>query len=255
MSSTHQSILVRFAIVYLVMVVLFLFAIYKIVIIQMVEKDKWMAVAERLERPDKEVPANRGNIFSHDGKLMASTIPYYYLYMDTRVEALHMKNGELFKENIDSLALCLSRKFGDRSVGEYRRYITHGYQTGKGNLLLYPKKITYSELKEIKKFPLFRLGRNKSGLIEREYVKRIKPFGSLASRTIGNIYGEGDKGGQFGLELAYDSLLRGKPGLAKCELLGSRWVYVPVVEPQDGLDVTTTLDIEMQDIAERALVD
>ena len=110
-------------------------------------------------------------------------------------------------------------------------------------------------MKEIKKFPLFRLGRNKSGLIEREYVKRIKPFGSLASRTIGNIYGEGDKGGQFGLELAYDSLLRGKPGLAKCELLGSRWVYVPVVEPQDGLDVTTTLDIEMQDIAERALVD
>jgi len=255
MSSTHQSILVRFAIVYLVMVVLFLFAIYKIVVIQMVEKDKWMAVAERLERPDKEVPANRGNIFSHDGKLMASTIPYYYLYMDTRVEALHMKNGELFKKNIDSLALCLSRKFGDRSVGEYRRYITHGYQTGKGNLLLYPKKITYSELKEIKKFPLFRLGRNKSGLIEREYVKRIKPFGSLASRTIGNIYGEGDKGGQFGLELAYDSLLRGKPGLAKCELLGSRWVYVPVVEPQDGFDVTTTLDIEMQDIAERALVD
>lgn len=255
MSSTHQSILVRFAIVYLVMVVLFLLAIYKIVVIQMVEKDKWMAVAERLERPDKEVPANRGNIFSHDGKLMASTIPYYYLYMDTRVEALHMKNGELFKENIDSLALCLSRKFGDRSVGEYRRYITHGYQTGKGSLLLYPKKITYSELKEIKKFPLFRLGRNKSGLIEREYVKRIKPFGSLASRTIGNIYGEGDKGGQFGLELAYDSLLRGKPGLAKCELLGSRWVYVPVVEPQDGLDVTTTLDIEMQDIAERALVD
>lgn len=255
MSSTHQSILVRFAIVYLVMVVLFLLAIYKIVVIQVVEKDKWMAVAERLDRPDKEVPANRGNIYSHDGKLMASTIPYYYLYMDTRVDALHMKNGELFKQNIDSLALCLSRKFGDRSVGEYRRYITHGYQTGKGNLQLYPKKITYSELKEIKKFPLFRLGRNKSGLIEREYVKRIKPFGSLASRTIGNIYGEGDKGGQFGLELAYDSLLRGKPGLAKCELLGSRWVYVPVVEPQDGLDVTTTLDIEMQDIAERALVD
>ena len=57
------------------------------------------------------------------------------------------------------------------------------------------------------------------------------------------------------MELAYDSLLRGKPGLAKCELLVSRWVYVPVVEPQDGLDVTTTLDIEMQDIAERALVD
>ncbi|MCB9071286.1 MAG: transpeptidase family protein [Prevotellaceae bacterium] len=255
MSSTHQSILARFAIVYLVMVVLFLLAIYKIVVIQVVEKDKWMAVAERLERPDKKVQANRGNIYSHDGKLMASTIPYYYLYMDTRVEALHMKNGRLFKDNIDSLSLCLSRKFGDRSAGEYRRYITRAYQAGKGNLLLYPKKITYSELKEIKKFPLFRLGRNKSGLIEREYVKRIKPFGSLASRTIGNIYGEGDKGGQFGLELAYDSLLRGKPGVAKCELLGNRWVYVPVVEPQDGLDVTTTLDIEMQDIAERALVD
>ena len=94
-------------------------------------------------------------------------------YYDTRVEALHMKNGRLFKDNIDSLSLCLSRKFGDRSAGEYRRYITRAYQAGKGNLLLYPKKITYSELKEIKKFPLFRLGRNKSGLIEREYVKRI----------------------------------------------------------------------------------
>lgn len=255
MSSTHHSILVRFAIVYLLMVVLFLLAIAKMVFIQVVEKDKWMAVSERLERPDKELPANRGNIYSHDGKLMASTIPYYYLYMDTRVEALHKDNGQEFKKNIDSLALCLSRKFGDRSAAEYRRHITKGYKAGKGNLLLYPKKITYADLKEVKQFPLFRKGRNASGLIEREFVKRIKPFGSLASRTIGNIYGDGDKGGQFGLELAYDSLLRGKPGVAKCELLGSRWVYVPVVEPQDGLDITTTLDIEMQDIAERALVD
>lgn len=255
MSSTHQSILVRFAIVYLIVVLLFAASVYRIVMIQFVEKDNWMAISERLNRPDKEMIANRGNIYSHDGKLMASTIPYYYLYMDTRVEALHLKNGELFKKHIDSLALGLSQKFGDRSVAEYRRYITQGYQTGKGRLLLCPRKVTYSELKEVKTIPLFQLGRNKSGLIEQEFVKRIKPFGSLASRTIGNIYGEGTKGGQFGLELAYDSLLRGKAGLAKCELLGNRWVYVPIIEPQDGLDVTTTIDIEIQDIAERALVD
>lgn len=255
MSSNHQSILIRFAIVYLIVVALFGFTIYRMVAIQGWERSKWLAVAERLQRPEKEVPANRGNIYSGDGKLMASTIPYYYLYMDTRVEYLHVKNGKNFKDSIDAVAAALSRKFGDRSAAQYRRSIVQAYQQGKGELLLYPHKITYSDLKEVKQFPLFRLGRNKSGLIEREYVRRIKPFGSLASRTIGNIYGDGNKGGECGVELRYDSLLRGKPGLAKPELLGNRWVYIPIIEPEDGLDVITTLDIEMQDIAERALVD
>ena len=209
--------------------------------------------------PNREIVATRGNIYSYDGKLMASTVPFYRVYMDTQTEYLKANGGRHLREEIDSLAWCLSQKFGDRTPAEYKRMIMQAHQSKSvkkaRRLPLYPQQISYNDLKELQQFPLFRKGQMRGGLISEKYVRRIKPFGSLASRTIGSIYGQSEKGGASGLELAFDSVLRGTPGLGQYQHLGSYAAYVPIIEPEDGLDVTTTIDIEIQDIAESAFME
>ena len=114
-------------------------------------------------------------------------------------------------------------------------------------------------MKEIRKFPFLRLGRYKSGFYTKEMVQRQKPFGTLASRTIGDIYGEIEEGGttkgKNGLELQYDSLLRGQAGLSSVRRVGGGWTNVIEVDPVDGMDIRTTIDINIQDITEKSLVD
>ncbi|HLP05321.1 MAG TPA: penicillin-binding transpeptidase domain-containing protein, partial [Paludibacter sp.] len=188
-------------------------------------------------------------------RLMASSIPTYYIYMDLRVPALHEKNGILFKQNLDSVAVCLSGFLGDRTAAQYKMALNAAYNRGTGEFQLYPKRISYAQLKTLKTFPLFRLGRNKSGLITKELFRRVKPFGSLASRTIGDIYAEDSKGGKNGIELSFNSQLIGTPGISMRQKVANTYMETIQVEPVDGMDITTTLDIDMQDITEKALLD
>ena len=161
MSDPGKNIISRFAAVYVFIVLLLLLIIYNIVVIQTVERKEWLALGSKSKRTDIIVLPNRGNIYSADGRLMASSIPTYYVYMDLRVPALHEKNGKLFTENVDSLALCLADYFGDKSKADYKRDLTKAYQQGKGEYPFYKGKISYAQLKDIKKFPLFKLGQNK----------------------------------------------------------------------------------------------
>ena len=222
-----------------------------------VEKYVWIGINPL--PPNRLVLPRRGNIYSEDGRLMASSIPTYYITMDTRVPALRRKDGELFYDNIDSLSHYLSRYFKDRSAAGYKQMITQAYRRGDGQLRIYPRRISYIQLKEIRTFPLFKLGRNRSGLIATEYIRREKPFGSLASRTIGDTYGEIEQGGlsrgRNGLELQYDSLLRGEAGLSSVRRLGGGWTNVVEIEATPGMDIRTTIDIDIQDITEKSLVD
>lgn len=250
---TRKSIQIRLVIIYVTIFALFCVAIARIFIIQNYEKEGWEALEKQLNRRGRKTDPTRGNIFACDGQLMATSVPYYHLYMDTRVEYLHIKNGANYKNNIDSLGICLSQKFGDRTPQEYAKMINTAYKRGDGKLSFAPRAVTHREWKEISNFPIFRKGKIRGGLIEEKFVKRVYPFGSLANRTIGTIYGRGEKGGSCGLELGYDSLLRGKKGYDTCQLLGNRWVYIPVVEPESGVDITSTIDVKIQDIAERAL--
>ncbi|MDD4922994.1 MAG: penicillin-binding transpeptidase domain-containing protein, partial [Bacteroidales bacterium] len=119
--------------------------------------------------------------------------------------------------------------------------------------LISKRKVSHTELKEVRKFPLFGKGRYQSGLYEKKYLQRQKPFGSLASRTIGDIYGDFNKGGKNGLELRYDSLLRGQPGVCVRQKVAGKYMGVNERDPVDGIDLVTTLDIHLQDIAETAL--
>lgn len=216
------------------------------------ERQSWLAVAKRFERKNSVIVPERGNIYSDNGQLISATLPYYTLFMDTKVDALHQKGGKLYKENIDSLCHYMSVKFKDKTPKQYRKMFDDAYLHGNRRLKIYPKKVSYIDMEEVKQFPLFKLGRYKSGFYVEEYANRENLYGTLASRTVGDIFGNG-QGGQYGLELFYDSLLAGEPGEARSINSTGKWVKVPVVEPKNGCDLVTTLNMDMQDICETTL--
>lgn len=255
MADKRKNIVLRFGIIYTIICLSFLLVLYRIFVIQFIEKDKWLALASQSIKTNIVVKPIRGNIYAADGRLMASSIPTYYIYMDLRVPALHLKNGKLFKENIDSVSICLAKFLKDKSASEYKRDLTRAYRSNIGEYQIFPKRITYAQLKQLKTFPLFRLGRNKSGLITKELVRRVKPFGSLATRTIGDIYADETKGGKNGLELYFNQQLLGTPGISIRQKIANSYMETVEVEPIDGMDINTTLDVDFQDIAEKALVD
>lgn len=255
MSDRRKNIVIRFGIIYFIVLVLFGAVVTKIIIIQTTEREQWLQLAQRQTKSDIIVNPNRGNIYSCDGQLMASSIPTYYIYMDTRVPALHEKNGSLYKDYIDSVSHALADFFKDRPASEYKKMISHAYNRGDGSLLLYPKRITFSQLKAVQQMPLFNKGRYKSGLISRQQYRRVKPFGSLASRTIGDIYADETKGGKNGLELYFNEELKGVPGISTRQKAANRYVNIIEVEPQDGMDIISTIDITLQDIAEKSLLE
>jgi len=255
MTDKRREIVVRFGVIYLMIAFFFVLVVWKMIQIQFVEGEEWMKLAEKQKITDIIVKPKRGNIYAADGRLLASSIPTYYVYMDTRVPALRLKDGELFHSNVDSLSLALSGFFGDRTPLQYRQLLRNGYDKQTGSLLIYPKRITYSQLKELRKLPLFRLGRMKSGLIEREYVRRVKPFGSLASRTIGDVYADEVKGGRSGLEASFNEVLVGVNGVSTRQKVANKYIETMEVQPVDGMDVISSIDVELQDIAEKALRD
>ncbi|MGM9760341.1 MAG: penicillin-binding protein [Parabacteroides sp.] len=233
-----------------------------------VEKEKWEKIAEQQKQPDKLIHPGRGNIYSADGKLMATSAPRYYLYIDFKADCFTKPgpkyNGtDTFKyskrNGLDSLAICLSHKLKDRTPAGYKNHLLHGLAIQSRQYPIFSGKVSYYDLKEISKFPFLRLGRFKSGFYTKEMVQRQKPFGTLASRTIGDIYGEIESGGvtkgKNGLELQYDSLLRGEAGLYSVQRVGGTWTHVVEEEPVDGMDIRTTIDIDIQDITEKSLVD
>ncbi len=270
MSNIKKNIIVRFGIVYFIISLAFLAIIGKVIQIQYIEGDRWKTVDKQNKRDSIAVPASRGNIYSGGGKLMASSIPYYKLYMDFSVQPFKEEkvvNGEkiikyTYKDTlnkyIDSLAYCLSIKLKDKSAAQYKQDILAQYNKvntrGQRNrrYLLYPKEVSYVDLQEIKEFPFFRKGQYKSGFYTEDRLIRVRPFGSLALRTIGDIYGI-DGRGRSGLEMGCDKILTGKDGISTRQKVAGERISLNQVEPVDGIDVVTTINIDMQDIADQAL--
>ena len=224
------------------------------------EKEKWEKEAKRYQLPDRMINPNRGNIYSADGKLMATSMPRYYLYIDFQADGFPRDSFLNSKKNgIDSLSVYLSRKLKNRSVESYKTHLMRGYNSRSRQYPVYEGRVTYADLQEINQFPFFRYGKNRSGLYTKEMVQRQKLFDRLASRTIGDIYNEietdGLSKGKNGLELQYDSLLRGKAGVNARWRVGKGWTNVTEVEPVNGHDIITTIDIQIQDFTEKALID
>lgn len=255
MSENLKHTILRFAIVFVGIALLFGLVVVRIITIQTVQRDRWESLVDNRESNYKTIRAIRGNIFDCEGRLLASSVPQYSIYMDTRVEALHMDNGLLFWENVDSIAEGLSRIVGDQTKEEYRTRMVQAYR-GKVKreriVRLSSKRISYTQLKAIKELPLIRRGVYKSGFYAEDLNLRVKPFNSLSSRAIGNIYLASGEA-KSGLELRYDSYLRGKDGMSVRQKIAGGWQNVPIREAEDGLDIHTTFDANLMDICETAL--
>lgn len=243
----------RFAIIFAVILCGFLAVMGKIIYVQTVERDEWLKVAEKQVPTRKPIQATRGNILDCNGQLLASSMPQYYMYMDASVPALHDNNGHLFTTYIDTLARDLSIIVPEHTQAEYKARITRAYLRSNKRLRVCDHRINYLQRRELERNPLLKKGKYKSGVFFEDQYRRIKPFGILASRTIGGIYGDGG-GGNSGLEKRFDKELRGIDGMSSIQRIGGRNESVTEIEAQDGLDVVTTIDANLQDIVENVLM-
>ena len=252
MSDEQRNTIWRFAIIFIMIALGFVAVLVKIIYIQTAEREAWLKVAEKQVPTHKPIPATRGNILDCNGQLLASSMPQYYVYMDTRVEALHQKNGKLFNDEIDTLAVDFARIVGDHTSAEYKERIVRAYKRGEKRLKVCDSRINYLQKRALEQNRLIKRGRYKSGILFEDQHRRIKPYGMLASRTIGSIYGEGG-GGNSGLEKGFDADLRGEDGMSSIARIGGRNEQITEREAIDGLDVVTTIDANLQDIVENAL--
>ena len=243
----------RFAIIFILISLGFLAVLGKIIYIQTVERSEWMKVAEKQVPTHRPIKATRGNILDCNGQLLASSMPQYYIYMDTRADALVINNSHLLKEHLDSLCHDLTSIIGDYTAEEYRQRIVQGQKQGNRRLKLSKGRINYLQRRALEQNSLIRLGKYKSGVFFEDQHRRIKPYGLLASRTIGSINGE-EGIGTAGLEKAFDKELHGVDGISSLQRIGGRNESVTIEEAQDGMDIITTIDANLQDITENALL-
>ncbi len=228
---------------------------YKLFSIQQIKNDRWQTIAKNLKSNTIVVEPNRGNICAEDGSVLATSVPGYRVRMDLAAEGVK----KVFHEQSDSLAWYLSSFFRDMPAKEYKRRLNNAYKKGDRDFVLTPRKIDYAELQQMKKFPILRRGRFGGGMLIEQENKRVTPLGILALRTIGGLNkgaSDGTQGsaGFTGLEAAYEEVLRGENGVGYKQNLSGRWVTRVEIEPRDGMDVITTLNVKMQDITESALL-
>ena len=211
----------RYFFVILLMALIGVAIVVKAGITMFAERQYWQDVADRFVKENVTVKPNRGNIISSDGKLMASSLPEY----------------------------------PDKSAAQFKAHLKKGRQAKSRNYLIYPKRISYIQYKEVKRLPVFCLNRYKGGFKELAYNQRKKPFGSLAARTLGDVYADTAKGARNGIELAFDTILKGRDGLTHRQKVMNKYLNIVDVPPVDGCDLISTIDVGMQDICEKALVD
>ncbi len=237
----------------------------KAMYIMTAKKDYWTQVASRLKRDSVSVKPTRGNILSCDGQLMAGSIPEYKVFVDFQAGATdsigNHNRDSLWEANIDSLCYGLNQIFPSRSAAEFKAHLLEGKRkvmkngtVGARHWAVWNRRIDYNTFCEVHKLPIFRESKGKSGFHWETFNARKRPFGSLAGRTIGDVYIAKDSA-KNGLELSYDSILRGTNGLMHRRKVLSKYLDIPVLTPIDGADIVTTIDVSMQDLAERALVD
>ncbi len=246
--SDDKNLSKRAFIAYLPFMCIALLVLIKLVIIQFIEGPALRAETNRDVIKEVIIPADRGNIYSFDGKLLASSMPVYDVFMDPGTI-----KTEVFNEGISDLSIALAQKIGKRSASQWEKYITAKRKSGSRYLPLI-EQISFGELQEIKSFPIFKLGRYKGGLIYEQENVRMMPLGKIAERTIGYDRLQA----QTGIEGAYSSYLSGHEGLRlKQKVSNGNWKPLTdyyEVEPQDGLDLVTTIDSKMQDIAHHELL-
>ncbi len=254
-----SEIIWRLGVVYLAVLLLGLIIIGKVLFLQIGQKERWSEANTSLK--DITIESSRGDICAYDGKLLASSIPFFEIRFDPNSSALP---DSVFYQWVDSLAACLAVTFDASSVANYRtkqqwsKYLKRAKEKGDRYVLI-QKEVKYPVLKQLKTFPIFNRGKYKGGFVYNREYKRILPYGILARRTIGRLKNKGETRTTIGLEGAYDYYLRGQDGVQPMQrIMGDIWMPIDdeyIIEPHDGYDIITTLDINIQDVAENALLD
>lgn len=235
-------------IIFVVMVLVGASIIGKAGMLQFIPDENATALASSFTSKVRSIEPTRGQIWSSDGSLLATTVSEYALRWDTQA----MQDEAAFNEAKDSIAIVLNAIDPKRSKRDFIRVLDNALRK-KSRYELLVKNVTFQELNLFKRLTYVKRGRNQTGFLFEETKKRVKPYGSLASRTIG-LFRESDN---VGLELSYDSILSGRPGKQLQELIpGSVWKPMTdefIQEPIPGLDIIATIDVHLQDVAEHAL--
>ena len=247
-----KKIMPRYRAISLVMIILAVCVVGKSLYIMTAKRDYWMKVAERQKRDSVTVKPNRGNILSCTGQLLASSLPEFKIYMDF-VALKEAKSDSLWDVKVDSICNGLHKIFPDKSAAEFKQHLSEGKAKMKRHWAIYNERINYNTFCEVKDLPMFKLNSNKSGFHWEEFNARQRSYGSLAGRTIGAMYGAKDTA-RFGLELSYDSILRGTNGIVHRRKVRNKFLDITDTTPIDGADIVTTLDVSMQDLAERSVI-
>ncbi len=249
--SHKKELLLRAYLVLAGLTIMALVLIGSTVRISVIQGAQWREKGDSTKLKFFEITPDRGNIYSADGYLLATSVPYFNIRLDLGSEAM---TDAIFHRHVDSLSFYLAKHvFTGQAPHQVKRTLIRRRNAGDRYFLL-KKNATYQQLTHIKTFPLLRLGGYRSGLIVERESRRLKPFKDLAFRTIGL---DRDNAPSVGLEGSFESYLKGDAGRKLMQKVANK-VWVPVnnfseVKPKRGQDIVTTLDMRMQDFAHTAL--
>ena len=255
--SIRQSILIRVQLAFLAVAVLAILIIARIIYLQTFDYPTWAKKAAENALAYRVIKANRGNIMSDDGSLLATSTPFYRIAIDPTVAS-----DEDFNAGVDSLAWLLSNYFKEKPADQLAQELRAFRQQNRKYKLLSRQELNYQQKKYISRFPILRLGRKGGGVIFEKDEKRIMPFGNLARRTLGFAANSEDSTENTigrGLEFSFNKILAGTNGQALFQkIAGGHWKPIndgSYIQPEHGLDIETTLNLDIQDFAEQTLHD
>ena len=249
--SIRRSIVLRVRIAFILTFLVAGAIIFRIGKVQYIEGDEWRSLGQTLGMQVMNVKATRGNIYADDGSLLATSLPFYRLALDPYLPA-----DGLYKNNIDSLSYLLSKYYKDLSPTQYKKKIDEARKQGRRYVTINRKEIGYQDKKQMMQWPLLREGRLKGGVIFEKVEKRFLPFSHLGIRTIGSV--NADDRGTVGLEYSFNQQLAGINGKGLYQkMAGGGWK--PVYDgterrPVDGYDILTSINVDLQDVTESALL-
>lgn len=249
----NNKIIPRYSVIAIVMSLIALAVLGKTIYTMTAKRSYWMEVASLQKKDSVKVKPTRGNILSCDGQLMASSLPEFKVYMDFNA-LKEARNDTAFVDSIAYISKGLNNIFPEKSASEFKKHLMEGFHKMSKHWPIWDERIDYNTFKEIQSLPIFHLSKFKSGFHWDEFNARRRPFGSLAQRTVGDMFGAKDTA-RCGLELSYDSILRGTDGIIHRRKVRNKFLNITDTPPIDGADIVTTIDVSMQDLAERALID
>ncbi|MBG0857880.1 MAG: transpeptidase family protein [Bacteroidales bacterium] len=250
--AVKDDIVWRSGVVYFAVLIVAVAIIASVVFHQYIRRGKWTEMSEKYVFRTAELPANRGDILAYDGRLLASSVPYYTIYMDTRSTGM---TNETWAGGISGLSEGLARIIGERSASGWKSVLTDARKRHDRYFLI-RKKVDYETLRRLKQLPIFREGQFRGGMVVQVESKRVLPNNELAARTIGYL-SLADEGTIVGIEGSLDKELAGRNGIAvQQRLTGGDWITVDdaaTIASKDGNDIVTTINIDLQDVATSAL--